>query len=566
MDFTKILNQIKDLWKKWTLPQKLILGGVVLVAVIAIAALVGVSSAPSMTPVISTAITDETQLAEIITRIEQENVKTQVTGGIVYVGDEKTARKMRAILISEGLAPKGADPWALFDRESWTITEFERNINLRRSITADITRTIKALAYIDNAVVNIVMPEETLFKADQKPVTVSVVLIPKPNVDLNENRKIIEGVQRIVISAVGNGVKAENITITDHNGLVLNDFEGMKEMDNLALVQREIKIRRETEAKYRADILSALQNNFSADRVRDLNINIQMDMSKKVVESSNYKPVMIKEQTPGLPYDDSVRVPSLTISETTSETTWKGTGFNPEGPAGVEGQTPPAYKDMQNMAGEVTQKTRTHNEVMNEEKIQEERRPKVDSVSVSVNIDGTWSKKYDEKGKLMFTPENKVEREYKPLNPEELAAAQRLVEGAIHFDAGRGDLVNVTNFPIDRTAQFEAEDAAIMKARQIQFTIIASLIGIAVLLIGFVVFQIIARAREQARRRREEELARQHQLMRESALLEAEKEGETISMSVEDQARMELAEKAIALAREHPQDVSQLIRTWLMED
>jgi flagellar M-ring protein FliF len=275
---------------------------------------------------------------------------------------------------------------------------------------------------------------------------------------------------------------------------------------------------------------------------------------------------MMKEQTPGLPYDDSERLPSLTVSETTSETIWEGTGFNPEGPAGVEGQTPPAYKDMQNMAGKVKQTTRTHNEVMNEEKIQEERRPKIDSVSVSVNIDGTWVKKYDEKGKLIFTPENKVEREYKPLSSEELQAAQRLVEGAIHFDAGRGDLVNVTNFPIDRTSQFEQEDADIMRARQIQFTIVVSLIGIAVLLVGFVIFQIIARAREQARRRREEELARQHQLERERALLEAEQEGETITMSVEDQARMELAEKAIALAREHPQDVSQLIRTWLMED
>ena len=185
---------------------------------------------------------------------------------------------------------------------------------------------------------------------------------------------------------------------------------------------------------------------------------------------------------------------------------------------------------------------------------------------MSVNIDGTWSRKVDEKGRLLFTPDGKVERDYTPLSPEDMARATALVEGAIGYSAARGDNVQVQNIAIDRSDQFAKEDAELARERQIQITIIASLIGIAVLLVGFVIFQIVARAREQARRRREEELARQHQLMRESALLEAEKEGETISMSVEDQARMELAEKAIALAREHPQDVSQLIRTWLMEE
>jgi hypothetical protein len=34
---------------------------------------------------------------------------------------------------------------------------------------------------------------------------------------------------------------------------------------------------------------------------------------------------------------------------------WRGAGFNPEGPAGVEGQTPPAFKDMSGLYGEAAQ-------------------------------------------------------------------------------------------------------------------------------------------------------------------------------------------------------------------
>ncbi|MDR0684126.1 MAG: flagellar M-ring protein FliF [Spirochaetaceae bacterium] len=562
----KLSEQFRMLWGRWTLIQKLILGGIVAVSVIAIVVMVSVSSGPGMIPVIDTPVVNEEQRAAIVTRINAEGVKTQVSAsGVVYVQDEATARRMRTILIREDLVPRGTDPWALFDRDRWTITDFERNVNLRRAITTMVTDHIRSLSEIDDANVVIEMPERTLFTSDQNPVTASVIIMPRPGSDITTDRKKIEGIQKLLMFAV-EGLKPENIVITDQNGIVLNDFAGMAEIDRLARIEKEIKIVRDTEAKYRADILRALQVNFSSDRVRDLNIKIDMDMSKKAVESQKITPIILKERTPGLSYDDSERTPSLTLSETTSTTTWKGTGFNPEGPAGVEGQTPPAYRDMSNLYGEVTQQTRTHNEEFNREEITEERSPTIDRISVSVNIDGTWARKRDEKGKVVYLPDGRVEREYTPVSPEELAKTQALIEGAVGFNAARGDIVRVQNIQIDRSAQFAAEDAALIRQRQIQMTIIASLIGLALLMIGFVLFQIIRRTQEAARRRREEELARQHQLMREEALLRAESEGQQVAMSVEEQARMELQEKAINLAKEHPADVAQLIRTWIMED
>ncbi|MDR2343965.1 MAG: flagellar M-ring protein FliF [Spirochaetaceae bacterium] len=562
----KLVEQFRMLWGRWTLIQRLILGGIVAVSITAIVVMVSVSSRPGMIPVIDTPVVNEEQRAAIVTRINAEGVKTQVSStGVVYVPDEDTARRMRAILIREDLVPRGTDPWALFDRDRWTITDFERNVNLRRAITTMVTDHIRSLSEIDDANVVIEMPERTLFTADQNPVTASVIITPRPGSDITNDRKKIEGIQKLLMFAV-EGLKPENVVITDQNGLVLNDFAGMAEIDRLARIEKEIKIVRDTEAKYRADILRALQVNFSSDRVRDLNIKIDMDMSKKAVESQKITPIILKERTPGLSYDDSERARSLTLSETTSKTTWKGTGFNPEGPPGVEGQTPPAYRDMSNLYGEVTQETRTHNEEFNREEVTEERSPTIDRISVSVNIDGTWERKRDEKGKIVHLPDGRLEREYTPVSPEELSKTQALIEGAIGFNAARGDIVRVQNIQIDRSAQFAAEDAALIRQRQIQLTIIASLIGLALLMIGFVLFQIIRRAREAARRKREEELARQHQLMREEALLRAESQGQEVAMSVEEQARMELQEKAINLAKEHPADVAQLIRTWIMED
>ena len=50
---------------------------------------------------------------------------------------------------------------------------------------------------------------------------------------------------------------------------------------------------------------------------------------KLLTDDSGELLVPLKERTPGLAYDDSNE--------------WKGTGYNPEGPSGVESKTPPSY-------------------------------------------------------------------------------------------------------------------------------------------------------------------------------------------------------------------------------
>jgi flagellar M-ring protein FliF len=564
--FKKIIGQITGLWGKWTWMQRGILIGITVAVIAGFVALVTVSSAPTMVPVIDVPIKDENDRNRVITRINEEGVKTTLNAsGVIMVEDAKTAQRMRAILIREDMIPAGTDPWAIFDRDRWTITDFERNVNLRRSITQMVTDHIKSLDDVDDANVTVVMPERELFTADQNPVTASVIITPKPMSDITENRKKIEGIQKILKFAV-EGLKDENIVIADQNGLVLNDFAGMAEFDRLAVIERENKLVQTLETKYRAAVLNSLQHTFTNDRVRDLNIKIAMDMSKKAVSTEEFYPITIKPRTPGLAYDDSETARSITRSESSSSTAWKGTGFNPEGPAGVEGQTPPAFRDMSNLYGEVEQRTLTHNEEINSRRIEEEKSPSIDRVTVSVNIDGTWKLKYDEKKNPVVLEDGSLEREYTPVPAEDLRAAQALIQDAIGFSATRGDSVTVQNIRFDRTRQFVEEDAAYFRQKQMQTTILVLLSGVVLLLVGFIAFRVITREMERRRRAREEELARQHQEMRERAFAEAEGQGVEVSMSVEERKRMELQENAINMAKEHPGDVAQLIRTWLLEE
>jgi flagellar M-ring protein FliF len=567
----QILERITTVWKKWTVTQKLIFAGVLVGVIGGVVLLATFSSAPSMVPLLYRSIPNEQEMARITQRLDQEGVRYELTGDQrILVSDEKTAKRLRAILARENLIPKGTDPWQIFDVERWTITDFERNVNLRRAITRSLEQHITALDDVDAASVTIVMPEDKLFAEDRNPVTASIIITPKPGSDITQNRKKIEGIVRLVQYAV-EGLKPENITITDQNGLVLNDFTGMADVDRLELAKREMKTTRELEAQYKKSILAALRQIYGEDRVQIINLDITLDTGKKKIDTEEHFPIVINPDNPKTPYDESAmegsKTLSITLSKEVTEEKFEGTGFNPEGPPGQEGQTPPAYKDLQNMVGRYSKNSVIQNEVVNTRKIQEEKAPwEIRRVTCAVAIDGVWKWKYNDKGEVILRKDGSIEREYVPLTEADIAKAKALVEHAIGYNRERGDSVTVQNVMFDRTAQHQKEDRDYRAKLQLQRTILYIMLSVALLLVSFIVFRLISRELERRRRLREEELARQHQAMREAALRAAEEEGAEVEMSVEERARLELQENAINMAREHPEDVAQLIRTWLMEE
>ena len=159
-----------------------------------------------------------------------------------------------------------------------------------------------------------------------------------------------------------------------------------------------------------------------------------------------------------------------------------------------------------------------------------------------------------------------IDREYVPITAETIAQATSLVQDAIGYNELRGDSVTVRNIRFDRTAQFQEEDAEFIRAQQTRQTIFYALIGIVVVLVTFIIFRFISRELERRRRLKEEEYLRQAALERERTFMEAEQAGMEVTMSVEERHRAELLENAISMAKDHPEDVAMLIRTWLMEE
>ncbi|MBA7532746.1 Flagellar M-ring protein [subsurface metagenome] len=291
--FKKLIEQFKNLWAKWTVTQKIILFSIAGVVLVAFILIISFSASPSMVQLIGTPIEDEADLSRIVTRLDQEGARYQVTAeNRILIADEDTARKMRAILIREDLIPTETDPWAIFDIERWTLTDFERDVNLQRAITRNLEQHIRALDDVDAVSVTLVVPKKELFVEDQEAVTASVIITPRPFSDLLENRKKIEGIVKVIKFAVA-GLADDNIVITDQNGIQLNIYDELRDVDRIEIARREIKTKKDLEQQYKREIFSSLRQIFGQDRVQIIKLDIDLDMSKKTITTEEHFPFLI---------------------------------------------------------------------------------------------------------------------------------------------------------------------------------------------------------------------------------------------------------------------------------
>lgn len=566
--FKNMIEKFQNFWKTSSVIVKVIVIGIALAVVGAVIFAVNVSGSDSTVKLFPQAVTDESVRNQILDRVARENVQVYVNDeGVISVNDEKTARRIRTLLSVEGLAPSNYDPFAEFYNRSWSTTDAEQNVRRKNAISAALKQHLESLSDIDVAFVTLVLPDKALFASEQNPVTASIAIRPSRTSDILSDRRKVKGIQDYILKAV-EGLSAENLTIIDQNGHILNDFEGMAESDRVSIIEKQQKLIRKMEAQLEAKVLAALQNNYTSDRITDVIAHYEMDMSEKHSDSTIYSPIQIRPDNPDTPYDDSEYRDTLPISQQTVTKEWQGTGYNPEGPAGVEGQTPPVYSDVSNVIGKSTETGVSQNNVINTTHITEKVAPQPGRITISANIDGVWKLKKDPKTHeyIINEEDGSLVREYTPISPEDLAKIKEYVEAAVGFNKTRSDVVTITNIPIDHTQEFREFDEAYFKKLQTRRTILLVLAAVAVVLIGFILFRIISKEIERRRRAREEELLRQQQLAREQALWEAKDEAQTVTMSVEESRRAELQENAINMAKEHPEDVAMLIRTWLMEE
>jgi flagellar M-ring protein FliF len=142
-----------------------------------------------------------------------------------------------------------------------------------------------------------------------------------------------------------------------------------------------------------------------------------------------------------------------------------------------------------------------------------------------------------------------------------------LVRNAIGYNPARGDAVSVLNIQFDRTAQFENEDFSLMRAAQTRRTVIILIGGVLALIILFAGIRKLSKVLAKRKEAREAAEERRRQAEEEERLFGAASDPVmNVNMTDEERKHAELMGNVESLVHEHPENVAQLIRTWLMQE
>jgi flagellar M-ring protein FliF len=129
----------------------------------------------------------------------------------------------RVAIDKSGLAVNGQhDGYQLLDKLGMSSTDFQENIAMKRALEGELANQIQNISGVSDATVNLAMPQETLFLADQKEPTASVLLTLNGG---GFDDAAVRGVQRLVANAV-TGLTPANVVITDQAGDLISSSDG----------------------------------------------------------------------------------------------------------------------------------------------------------------------------------------------------------------------------------------------------------------------------------------------------------------------------------------------------
>ncbi len=397
-------KNLMDYVSRMTPSQVMMLLGVVAGSVVGIIFLVGwlhsVTYAPLYTDL------DESEAGEITSYLGDQNIPYQLAAGgrtiEVPTGD---VYKMRIALASKGLPSSGNIGYAIFDKNNLGMTDFLQNLNYRRALEGELTKTIMQLNEIKAARVHIVMPKDRLFKKDQQEATASVVLKFKGSTGINKQQ--IQGITHLVASSV-EGLKPSNISIIDYDGNLLSSNT---ESDPLAgLSSSQLEVRKQVEQYLQDKAQSMMDGVLGAGKSV---IRVTADLNFQQIEKTS------EQYDPNQP---SVRSEEHTKSSTTTSDKSADSAEN---------------KNDESNESTVTNyelnKTVEHiiNSVGN-----------IDRLSIAVMVDGKYVPA--EGGEANAAPV------YQPRSQEELDRLSAIVKNAVGFDQQRNDQIEMVNMPFDR--------------------------------------------------------------------------------------------------------------------
>ena len=451
-------------------------------------------------------------------------------GGATILVPRPDVYDTRIKLSGEGLPTESSEGYAILDGQDLSTSAFQEQTGFKRAMEGELASTIEAIDGVETAVVHLALPQEKIFADEQDATTASVLIQSRPGGTLSPGQ--VQAVVHLVASSV-EGLDPDQVTVADGTGTVLStsgdDFNGMADTRSQQVVAFETRMS-ESVQEMLDRVLGV--GNTAVQVTADLNFD------KAVINTKRY-------------FSDPQNPPLSETNQTERYTAPNNPALG--GVVGPDGQLAPGAGGGQGENTNYTKKQSTSDNAVGETVEEREAAPGgVDSLHVGVVIDT------------------------EALGAVGVDEVQALIASGIGVDEKRGDTVEVTSMPFDRSAEQAAAEALTAAQAADKRAALMSMLrtGGLVLLVVLLGLGAWLRSRRRDRARLDATNYVVEQLRREPvaqsmpepelvapALAVLESPPVTALPDVNATTRGEIS----ALVERQPEEVAQLLRGWLVE-
>lgn len=466
------------------------------------------------------------EAASVVEYLKGSNIPYRLSsGGRSIEIPEDRIHESRIQLAKDGPVGQVSGGFEILDQVPFGASDFSVRMRHRRALEGELARTITTIDGIRGARVHLSLPERSIFENVDKQPSASVVLNLDPGRNLN--REEVRGISNLVGNAV-EGLVDDQVTIVNARGRILAGGT-TNEADAMGTEKR-----RSIEKQLEDRVVSLLEPVVGRGRVT-AQISVELDETSLVETEKLFQP----ERT-------------AIVSEERSEEE-RNSGTDTGGVAGAQANNPAAGLasiGANNTSGR-SAKELTNYEVSVTTRRVERGIGSTKRISAAVMVGAKRIE--DSPGSGTFSDQE--------LTPVELEQLKNAVQGAIGFNADRGDVVEIVSMPF--LEETPAPEAALAWLPQL-----IPLLKIAgVVLVALALLLLVLRPAWKASRR----------MLQDGGTTVVENAARTEFEELEDvssagalpapsESMQNRRERAMEAALEGSEQAAEIVRAWLASD
>lgn len=369
----------------------------------------------------------------IIAQLSQLNVPYRYSeGGGAILVPAAQVHDLRLKLASAGFPKGSVVGFELMDGAKFGQTQFQERLTFQRGLEGELTRSITAMAAVENARVHLALPNQNGFFREQQKASASVMLTLHAGRTLDRGQ--IAGIVHLISSSVPE-MSPKSVSVLDQTGALLSN--AAESQNGAGLDAQQLQYVNQIESGYSKRIFDILEPVVGRDNLR-AQVTADVDFSQTEATSEEFKPnqgeraeaavrSMQNSTQTGGGAAGATGIPGATTNQPPIAAAAPLTGASQPlqtAQGGAAGSTGSSRKD-----------TVTNYEVDKTVRVTRNATGSVKRLNAAVVVNHRTST--DAKGKTTTAP----------LTPEELEKLNVLVRETIGFRQDRGDSVKVINAP-----------------------------------------------------------------------------------------------------------------------